>query len=330
VWIWDYGLQILRLHFSYYIDIPIMVWSAHLSTIKGEVEVTMARDGSKVFIVHFSPAGSTRHVARVMEKRFKELGIEPSLFDLANNSELSHVISEQIRDDSCLIVGSPVYVSRAAPPIMQFLAELTPVTTASAVPYVTWGGASSGIALFEMARELLKKGFKVLGAAKVMAVHCLMWQLENPLGAGRPNSEDERIVQKLVDELDRRMQSHRSRGIDLSDLAYQKEEIHAEMEKMSLEIAKAHMPVREVDHELCNQCEICEEVCPTASVVLEPYPVFGKSCIYCFSCMRNCPEGAIKANLSEIWQRIRDRAECFVERPYTEIFISSPLPEQEA
>jgi ferredoxin/flavodoxin len=307
-----------------------MVWSAHLSTIKGEVEVTMARDGSKVFIVHFSPAGSTRHVARVMEKRFKELGIEPSLFDLANNSELSHVISEQIRDDSCLIVGSPVYVSRAAPPIMQFLAELTPVTTASAVPYVTWGGASSGIALFEMARELLKKGFKVLGAAKVMAVHCLMWQLENPLGAGRPNSEDERIVQKLVDELDRRMQSHRSRGIDLSDLAYQKEEIHAEMEKMSLEIAKAHMPVREVDHELCNQCEICEEVCPTASVVLEPYPVFGKSCIYCFSCMRNCPEGAIKANLSEIWQRIRDRAECFVERPYTEIFISSPLPEQEA
>ena len=126
------------------------------------------------------------------------------------------------------------------------------------------------------------------------------------------------------------MQSHRSRGIDLSDLAYQKEEIHAEMEKMSLEIAKAHMPVREVDHELCNQCEICEEVCPTASVVLEPYPVFGKSCIYCFSCMRNCPEGAIKANLSEIWQRIRDRAECFVERPYTEIFISSPLPEQEA
>ena len=330
MWIWDYGLQILRLHFSYYIDIPIMVWSAHLSTIKGEVEVTMARDGSKVFIVHFSPAGSTRHVARVMEKRFKELGIEPSLFDLANNSELSHVISEQIRDDSCLIVGSPVYVSRAAPPIMQFLAELTPVTTASAVPYVTWGGASSGIALFEMARELRKKGFKVLGAAKVMAVHCLMWQLENPLGEGRPNSEDERIVQKLVDELNRRMQSHRSRGIDLSDLAYQKEEIHAEMEKMSLEIAKAHMPVREVDQELCNQCEICAEVCPTASVVLEPYPVFGKSCIYCFSCMRNCPEGAIKANLSEIWQRIRDRAECFVERPYTEIFISSPLPEQEA
>ena len=290
----------------------------------------MAKDGNKVFIVYFSPAGSTRHVARIMERRFKEWGIEPSLYDLAKNSGLSQVISEQIRGDSCLIVGSPVYVSHAAPPVMQFLAELTPVTTASAVPYVTWGGASSGIALFEMARELGKKGFEILGAAKVMAVHCLMWQLENPLGEGHPNSEDERIVEKLVDEMNRKMQSHSTKGIDLSDLAYQEEEIHAEMEKMSLEIAKAHMPVREVEQELCNQCELCAEVCPTASVVLDPYPVFGKSCIYCFSCMRNCPEGAIKANLSEIWQRIRDRAECFVERPYTEIFISSPLPEQEA
>lgn len=116
----------------------------------------------------------------------------------------------------------------------------------------------------------------------------------------------------------------------MSDLAYQKEEIHAEMEKMSLEVAKAHMPIREVDEELCNQCEICAEVCPTASVAFAPYPVFGESCIYCFSCMRTCPEGAIKANLSEIWQRIRDRAEFFKERPYTKIFLASLSAEQEA
>jgi ferredoxin/flavodoxin len=283
----------------------------------------MARDGYKVFIVYFSPAGSTRHVARVMEKRFKELGIEPSLFDLAENSELSQVIPEQIQGDSCLIVGSPVYVSHAAPPIMQFIARLTPVAAASAVPFVTWGGASSGIALFEMARELHKTGFNILGAAKVMAVHSLMWQLEDPLGEGHPDSEDDRMVQKLIDEINRKMQSDSSKGIDLSDLAYQKEEIHAEMEKMSLEVAKAHMPMREVDEELCNQCEICAEVCPRAAVAFVPYPTFGETCIYCFNCMRNCPEGAINADLSEIWQRIRERAEFFDERPYTKIFLAS-------
>lgn len=290
----------------------------------------MAIKGNRVFIVYFSPSGSTRHVARVMEKRFKELGIEPSMFDLAENGELSQVISEQVRGDSCLIVGSPVYVSHAAPPVMKFIAELSAVASASAVPFVTWGGASSGIALFEMARELQKTGFKILGAAKVMAVHCLMWQLENPLGAGRPNSEDDRIVEELIDEVNRRLQSHNPKGIDLSDLAYQKQEIHAEMEKMSLEIAKVHMPVREVDKELCNQCEICSAVCPTAALALVPYPAFGETCIYCFSCMRNCPEGAIKANLSEIWQLIRARAESFKEQPRTKIFVTSHSAEQEA
>jgi ferredoxin/flavodoxin len=293
------------------------------------LEDVMAKDDNKVFIVYFSPAGSTRHVARLMEKRFRELGTEPFLFDLAENSGLSQVISEQIKEDSCLIVGSPVYVSHAVPPIMQFLAELAPAQ-ATAVPFVTWGGASSGIALFEMARELDKKGFTILGAAKVLAVHCLMWQLEHPLGEGHPNSEDERMIQKLVDEINRKMQSHGLRGMDLSDLAYQKEEIHAEMEKMSLEVAKSHMPIREIDEQLCNQCEICAEVCPTASIGFAPYPVFGQNCIYCFSCMRSCPEGAIQANLSEVWQRIRERAEFFVELPYTKIFLATNLPEEEA
>jgi len=315
---------------SPYIAISIMVWSLPYLPRKGYLEVAMAKDGNKVFIVYFSPAGSTRRVARVMEKRFKELGTEPSFFDLAKNSELPQLISEQIRGDSCLIVGSPVYVSHAAPPIMQFIAGLSPVASASAVPFVTWGGASSGIALFEMARELQKKGFKILGAAKVMAVHCLMWQLEDPLGQDHPNSEDERMVEELIDEINRKMQSHSSRGIDLSDLAYQKEEIHGEMEKMSLEIAKSHMPVREVDEELCNQCEICGEVCPTAAVAFVPYPAFGETCIYCFSCMRSCPEKAIKANLSEIWRLIRDRAEFFKESPKTKIFLASHSPEQEA
>jgi ferredoxin len=298
--------------------------------LMGYLEVAMARDGNRVFIVYFSPSGSTRHVARVMEKRFQELGIKPSMFDLAENNKLSQVISEQIRGDSCLIVGSPVYVSHAAPPIMKFIAGLSPVAPASAVPFVTWGGASSGIALFEMARELQMRGFKILGAAKVIAVHCMMWQLEIPLGAGHPNSEDERIIQQLIDEVNRKMQSHNPKGMDLSDLAYQKEEIHAEMEKMSLEVAKGHMPVRQVDEKLCSQCEICAKVCPTAALSLVPYPAFDETCIYCFSCLRNCPEGAIKANLSEIWQLIRARAELFKERPQTKIFVASHFPEQEA
>ena len=129
----------------------------------------MTANGKTVFIVYFSAAGSTRHVAEVMEKRFKELGLESSLYDVADNRDLCQTISRQIQrlgNDCCLVVGSPVYVSHAAPPIMQCISSLASVDVSYAVPFVTWGGASSGISLFEMAKELSRKGFKILGAAQ--------------------------------------------------------------------------------------------------------------------------------------------------------------------
>ena len=284
----------------------------------------MPANGKRVFIVYFSAAGSTRHVAEVMEKRFKGIGAEASLYDLAENRELCQTISRQIRrlgNDCCLIMGSPVYVSHAAPPIMHCISSLASVDGSYAVPFVTWGGASSGISLFEMARELSRKGFIILGAAKVLAVHSLMWQLENPMGAGHPNSADDKAIEQLVDEIFSKMQSGGGQGMELSRLAYQSKEVHAEMERASLEMAKAHMPAREVDEEICSQCEVCAEFCPADAVTLAPYPVFGEDCVYCFNCMRSCPEGAIKADLAEVWQRIRERAAFLKERPHTQIFV---------
>ena len=51
----------------------------------------------KVFIVYFSPAGSVRHVAEVIEKQFLELGTEVSSFNMAGGrSDLAIIISQQM------------------------------------------------------------------------------------------------------------------------------------------------------------------------------------------------------------------------------------------
>lgn len=278
----------------------------------------------KVFIVYFSPSGSTRHVAEVMEKKFMALGAEVSSFDLADRSgDVSMTISRQMEASSgktCLFVGSPVYVSHAVPLVMKCIAGLKVDDTAFAVPFVTWGGACSGIALYEMGKELLSKKFTLLGAAKIMAVHSLMWELKDPSGKGHPDDGDDRMIEELVAHVNQKFQEDSSKGITLSDLAYQSKENHEEMEKISLQTAKAHMPERTIDTELCNQCQVCSEVCPTDSVTFSPYPEFGDRCAFCFNCMKKCPEQAINADLSEIWKRIRDRAAFFSEQPYSQIF----------
>lgn len=284
----------------------------------------MTTKDSRIFVVYFSPAGTTRHVAEVIGAQFQLLGAKTKKFNLVEQKKLADLISKEIqqsKDHVCLFVGSPVYASHAVPPVMQFISELSGISGAFAVPFVTWGGASSGIALFEMGRELIHKGYTVIGAAKVLAVHSLMWPLDNPLGKGRPNIDDDRIIQALVSKTHKQLSIDNPKGISLSKLAYQSKEHQAEMEQASLEVAKAHMPIREVDKDLCVQCQTCAAVCPTNAVTFSPTPAFGESCVLCFSCMKNCPEEAIKADLSGIWQRIRDRANYFNERPYTQIFL---------
>lgn len=280
----------------------------------------------KVFIVYFSPAGSTRYVTEVIEKQFLTLGIEVSSFDLAEcSSDVAMTISQQMKAAegiNCLFIGSPVYVSHAVPLVMDCITKLKESNGAFAVPFVTWGGACSGNSLYEMGKELLDKKFTLLGAAKILAVHSLMWQLEDPLGKGHPDADDDRMIEELVKQINQKLSEDDPRGIKLSDLAYQSKENHAEMEKISLRTAKAHMPERIIDTESCNQCQVCSDVCMADAVTFTPYPEFGDSCVYCFNCLKKCPEQAINANLSEIWQRIKDRAAFFSERPYSQIFLS--------
>lgn len=279
-----------------------------------------------VFIVYFSPAGSTRHAAGIIEKQFQALGAGASSFDLTgDNSDIAVTISRRMKNSegkSCLFIGSPVYASHAVSSVMACIAGLQENPGAFAVPFVTWGGACSGISLYEMGRELIKKRFHLLGAAKILAVHSLMWALEDPLGKGHPDAGDDHLIEKLVYHVHQKLHEASPRGINLSDLAYQTEENHKEMEKIGLQTAKAHLPKRTIDTVLCNQCRVCSEVCPMDVVTFTPYPEFGEGCVFCYNCMKKCPEQAISADMSGIWQRIRDRAAFFSEQPYSQIFYS--------
>ena len=101
------------------------------------LEGNMAIENKHVLVVYFSPAGSTRHVAKVMEKKFEALGTEISSYDLCGQKDVTQKINRQtqrLTNNSCLVIGSPVYVSRAVPPVMQFISDLVENTGALAVP----------------------------------------------------------------------------------------------------------------------------------------------------------------------------------------------------
>ncbi len=180
---------------------------------------TQARKG---MVVYCSPAGTTRHAAQVIEKKLSDLGTQVSVFDLGKKEDQSGVISEiqDAKGNLCLFVGSPVYVSHAIPPVMNFISKLPENTGISSVTFVTWGGVTSGIALWEMGKALAEKGINMIGAAKILAAHSMMWRSENPLGNGHPDTEDDKRIQDMVHHVCEKLRADVTKGIPLSELAY--------------------------------------------------------------------------------------------------------------
>ena len=274
-------------------------------------------------VIYCSPAGSTRHIAEVIVRKLESLPGTLTELDLGKSQAVEPILSREIAatDHLCLYIGSPVYASHAVPPVMDLISTLPVMTRAYAVPFVTWGGVTSGIALYEMGKQLQVKGYRLLGAAKVLAYHCMMWRFENPLGEAHPNSDDDQMIEGLVAGVANKLQMADPKGLPLSKLAYPPPAIHRAMEKRTFEKAKREFPKRQINEDLCTRCGVCQEVCPAGAVVYEPHVQIGPNCFFCFNCVRHCPEGAIDADLSEVKHRAPARARQISEDPRTQVFL---------
>jgi len=275
------------------------------------------------FVVYCSPAGTTRHVAEVMAAQLEAQRYTVHRLDLgvgANPTRFYEQLNGAGAGD-CLFVGSPVYRELAVPPVTAFLDGLPRADGCAAVPFVTWGGAISGVALWQMGKRFDDKGYVLAGAAKVLAVHSMMWQSTDPVGQGHPDGTDDEQLRGLIVEVAARLSGSSEERLSLADLDYQPESLSAEFKK-KLEQPWMIIP-KTIDEGKCTQCAICTQVCPVGAVSLDPLPVFNDRCFDCFGCIRECPEAAIvpAVTIEKIAAMIRERVEKYNEQPPTQIFL---------
>ena len=273
------------------------------------------------YLVYISPNGSTGQVADVLADHLQAGGARVDRLDLAGPASYDAFI-EKLENDpqACLLIGSPVYRDMAVPPVMAFIDALAATDTHWAVPFVTWGLACSGVALWQMGGALQAKGYRIAGAARVAALHAMMWPADGPVGEGHPDEADKQQVRDLADRLLVDGKNGAFTALPLETLDYQPAERAAEF-KAKIEQPWMIIP-KTVDEETCTQCGECVEACPVAAVSLDSYPVFTAACFDCFNCIRLCPETAIEpaVPLAKIEGMIRDRVATINEQPLTETY----------
>ncbi len=271
-------------------------------------------------IVYISPAGTTRHVAGVIESKLTTLGSRVSVFDLGRGEAEKARSAISGSEGLCLFIGSPVYACHAVPAVMQFMESLPTVGNGYSVPFVTWGAVTSGIALEEMASALQRKGLPPVAGASVVAQHSLMRQCEHPLGEGRPGSRDDSLIEELVSEASSRMRSEPPQTAALDVFRYQPDAARDQMRQLSLDAARQALPPKQLKKDRCTSCGLCAQECPVDAITCDPYPSFGRSCILCYTCVHVCPEQAIAADLSPMEEWLRKRSGDAGEQALTRVF----------
>ncbi|MEW6673354.1 MAG: hypothetical protein AB1427_16755 [Thermodesulfobacteriota bacterium] len=279
----------------------------------------------KIFSVYCSPAGSTRHVAGIIAQEFSRLGCRTRSLDIGKTRRWSS-FRDKIKaaaesEGACLFVGSPVYVFHPVPPVIRFIETLPLVPFGVAVPFVTWGCVTSGVALWEMGKSLGEKGFRIAGAATVPSVHSRLWQSDDPIGKGHPDKTDDAVIRGFAGSVFDNLKADDLHPLSLADLDYQPHDRRDMMLQTSVQSASGKIPPRRVVADKCTQCAVCQLECPADAIVMAPYPVFGDACFGCFNCVRLCPEKAIEADLSGRKAALLKSMAAYNEIPETRIFL---------
>ena len=279
----------------------------------------------KVAIIVFSPAGNTLKVAKMLEKSLEKKQNNIQIINITRNKELfrdgtfRQFLSNNVKAHDILCLGAPVYAHHLQYNMQNLIKSLPKPGNGwgeLAIPFVTYGGVNSGIALQEAAKLLKKTGRIPIAGLKIESEHCMtrLKQINTKVNEGMPGDE----INHLTDEVARKIKfiSKNTEYKDISKmLCYQNlmTRIKAKILFRERIWQKFLYPKLTINYDICTSCNKCSRVCPVqriemtndGPVILEKSP----NCIHCGSCISNCPSGAISFNADmEKWGHLLKKA----------------------
>ncbi|MBN1363626.1 MAG: EFR1 family ferrodoxin [Syntrophaceae bacterium] len=266
-------------------------------------------------IIYLSMHGTTRKVIDAFDTSLLENGISAVKFNLCSLGDESEKekLYSRISSFPLIVLGSPTYFHHAPPLFTDFVKKIPSAVGDQAIAILsTFGGVSSGVIQFDFAKIMHEKKYRLIGGIKVLTEHCLTFQDKKPFAAGHPDESDLSVVRDFGKEIARRLEGKGMSAchpVQFRDKPFLLNVIDDRINK--LENFSWAMPGITIRKEVCTGCGICVKKCSTRNIHIDQIAIHGKSCIYCYSCVRNCPTGAARAFLKPVPTVIRWLAQLF-------------------
>lgn len=248
-------------------------------------------------IIYLSPHGTTKKAVDTLALSLNENGVSSDIYNL---SELDHKnIMAKLADYPLIVFGSPTYFHHAPTVFTDFINNIPDASNDQSVVLLsTFGGVSSGVILYDLAKILYRKKYNLIGGIQVLTEHCLTFQDVKPFYSGHPDKKDLEAIKTFGKEISVRLKNQIRTKYNPSAFN-DKPFILNFMDDRIVKLKNFVwvMPGIIVNPSLCNHCAVCFKNCPTNNIKLHKTAMHGKNCIYCYRCVRNCPVHATTAFL---------------------------------
>ncbi len=239
----------------------------------------------KGLICYYSGSGNTRLACQYIQSHVKNA--EFKLFNIMRDGTPDFAAYD--------IAGFATFTDFLDPPylVQTFMEGLAAQDNKPSFVFNTYGFIN-GRTTQTLGKWATAKGFKVI------AGHSLHTPESYPpmVAAGRgneqaPNEKELKAFKSFVADLDENC-GLLCEGKDVAAKKIRANFIYNLLPSFSRTRSKHDMGLKYVDEALCDECAICEKLCPYGALKMDHKPVFDMDkCYGCWSCYNHCPHKAI-------------------------------------